>query len=353
METYLLECEPSDRGLINNFVENNGGSIVYFSPVLPIIGIKVIDEIKCEIERTFNLKYIMENPVGVLQDIEGTISSVPQNDIQIVPGLNFSLLRNSNLTGWGTTVAVLDSGVDETWVIEHQDFTGFGSTTLINHGTKVANIIRKAAPGAMIASFKVTQDGYIKATDVLQAIDAAVKKADIINMSMGFDVPCTAENPCVMCQYVNHYTQNEGKLFIVAAGNKGTGESTIQCPGNSQEAVTVGSIKPYSMEIADFSSRGVPGIKKPNILSSGTIYFNHIPDHGTSYSTPVISGVCATFFPFLTKGVSEMKSYLYSSTRNIGLPEHHQGFGLLDLEKLLEVFMNAQNYDTSKGQEQG
>ncbi|OZI12181.1 hypothetical protein CEW92_06770 [Bacillaceae bacterium SAS-127] len=352
METYLLKYKELDvLSLIENTIERNGGFIVYSSPVFPIMGVSINKETKIEIEETFDLEYIIKDPDGQLQNLDGTITSTKKNHLQIVPSLNFQELRNSNYVGWTTTVAVLDSGINESWVSEHTDLTGYGSTAVFDHGTKVANIIKAAAPGARILSYKVCQHEKVKGTAVLSAIDQAVTKADIINLSIGFDVDCKPDHLCPFCEYVNYYTQNSGKLFVVAAGNKGK-EDSIQCPGKSQEAITVAAIKPYSQALADYSSRGVPGIKKPNILTSGTIYFNQVMDEGTSFSTPAITGVCASFFPYVSKNVSEMKSRLYSSAIDIGLPEHHQGFGLLDLEKLLEVFKNDQSDDQSKGQKQ-
>ncbi|MGE7604225.1 S8 family peptidase [Peribacillus sp. NPDC097675] len=361
LKTYLLKHKEPNDSLILDYVQKNGGRCVYSSPILPIMGITITNELKEKIESYFELDYIMEDPVGRLQDVEGTVNSVQRNtnNLQIVPRIDFQSLTKDNLTGWGTTVAVLDSGiVNEKWVVEHHDFTAFGSTPFIDHGTKVASIIRLAAPGSKIISFKVSQDGYVSGTNVLKAIDLAVTKADIINMSIGFNssvTKCTESNPCTFCEYVNYYTQNSDKLFVVAAGNRGEEnkkENLVQCPGNSQEAITVGAIKPHVEQLADYSSPGVAGMKKPNILTSGTIYFNQMLDYGTSFSTPIITGVCATLFSKLQNSIPDTKSYLYSATIDIGLPEHQQGFGLFNLEKLLEVFINDQSNDQSEGQEQ-
>lgn len=348
---YLLKHNLGENSIISDFISSNGGTIEYSSPVLPIMGVKIADNIKEKLENQFDLEYIIEEPVGTLQETEGSISSIPKNTLTIVPSLRFNELRNSNVncTGWGTTVAVLDSGINESWVAEHHDYTGYGSAAVFDHGTKVANIIKGAAPGSRILSFKICQDNRVPATNFLNALDLAISKAHILNLSIGFDTPCSPDRPCGICETVNYYAQNNGNLFVVAAGNHGT-ENSIQCPGKSQEAITVGSIKPYSKELASYSSRGVAGIKKPNILSSGTIYFNQELDEGTSFSTPIIAGVSAALFAKLAHSAPKMKSILYSATIDLGLPEHHQGFGLLDLDKTLEVYLNDQSNDQSKGQ---
>ncbi|KNH32396.1 S8 family peptidase [Exiguobacterium acetylicum] len=353
MQSYLIKHKTASNSLIADFVEENGGIVLYSSPVLPIMGIKIADKTNEDLQNQFDLDYIIEEPLGFVQDIEGTIASAQKNTLTIIPGLKFNDLRNGkhNYNGWGTTVAVLDSGVNESWVAEHFDFTGFGSGAVFDHGTKVANIIKAASPGSKILSFKVCQERQVKGTDFLNGLISAVGKAHVLNISIGFDMKCTPDKPCPICEHVNHFAQNNGNLFVVAAGNHGT-DNAIQCPGKSQETITVGSIKPYSKELATYSSRGVAGIKKPNILSSGTIYFNQVQDEGTSFSTPIITGVCAALFPSLSHTVPEMKSLLYSATIDLGLPEHYQGFGLLSLEKLMEVLNDDQSTDQSKGQEQ-
>ncbi|MEY8345883.1 S8 family peptidase [Niallia circulans] len=351
MEQYILKYKE-DSTLIKKFITENGGEIVYNSPILPILSIKVEEYVKKILEESFSLHYIIDEPTGNLQDIEGNLTSIPKsNNLVIKPSLNFSKLRNSNFTGWGTTVAVLDSGVNENWITEQIDITGFGTTPNIDHGTKVANIVKNIAPGARIISYKVCQDMQVSGTNVLQAIDMASQKVDILNLSLGFDLNCTPDRLCPLCESVNYYTQNENKLFIVAAGNHGR-ENSIQCPGKSQDAITVGAIKEFQNELASYSSIGVPGVKKPNILTSGTIYFNQRHSSGTSFATPIITGISAAIYSYLSKSISKTKDSLYTSTNDIGLPDHHQGFGLFDLDKLLEVLLNDKTNDKSKGQEQ-
>ncbi|MDF9540335.1 S8/S53 family peptidase [Bacillus cereus] len=358
METYLLKCENSILLSITEEIKSKGGEIVYASPVLPILGVNISQELKLELLDNFKLDYIIENPEnGMLQDVndmEGAISSVVHNSVTVLPNLNFHRLRNGShsYTGWGTTVAVLDSGVSENWIAEHHDFTGYGSTPSINHGTKVANIIRLAAPGSKILSYKICHDSKVNMINVLSAIDAAVVQADIINLSIGFNASvtnCVATQPCVLCDIINHYTQNNGKLFVTTAGNLGMTNS-IQCPGNSQEAVTVGSLNRSGEELASYSSLGVPGIKKPNIITSGSIYFNQEYDQGTSFAAPIITGICASLFHGVHKDVSTTKHYLYSSAKDLGLPEHYQGFGMFDLEKMLEVVCDDQGDSEIEGQ---
>lgn len=353
MKEYTIKCELKDKESLTTYIKSRGGNIVYFSPVLPILGAELSEDVKFDVEEKFNLTYIMESPNGQLQEIKGSLSELPKSPVILMPGLNSKGLRNINKLGWGTTVAVLDSGVSESWISEHVDYTGFGSMPAIDHGTKVANIIKQFAPGSKILSYKVCQGKDVSFFNVMKAIDDAVIKADIINISIGFKLSCSLQNPCSLCEAVNYYTVNSGKLFVVAAGNVGK-ENSIECPGNAQESITVGSVNHDSFELAPYSSRGVPGIKKPNIITTGTIYYTEGPmqgiSNGTSFSTPIVSGVCASLFHELDKNISKTKAYLYNTAKDLGLPEHHQGFGLLDLNYLLEVLQNDQGNSKSEGQ---
>src|SRR5699024_7640925 len=184
--TYIFECLDKDKQNIIEIINNNIDDLIYCSPVLPIIAIECLNvDLINEIQENYHLNYLIKNPVnGEIQDTDGSLLKNGKS-ISITPSLDFSLLRNMYYTGWGTTVAVLDSGVNESWVSEHQDFTGYGSTPIINHGTKVANIIKESAPGSQIISYKVCHEHSVELINVLKAIDTAVKKADILNLSLG------------------------------------------------------------------------------------------------------------------------------------------------------------------------
>jgi subtilisin family serine protease len=354
MDTYLIKFNENEQQLILDKINHFGGEVVYSSPILPILGANLSDSMKAKLEDEFDLYYIHDLPQdGNLQNIDGSLLARQTNPVRIVPNLDFQDFKLANHIGWGINIAVIDSGISGPLVTEHHDFSGYGAVPNISHGTVVANVIKQAAPGAKILSFKVSHDFSVKYLNVLDAIHLAVTKADVINLSLGFNIEkCDASNPCTLCETINYYTQNQGKLFVVAAGNVGK-ENSIQCPGKSQEAVTVGSIKEQSLELADYSSRGVPGVKNPNIITSGSIYYNQEWDAGTSYSAPILSGVMSALLPSVNKNVTKLKSYVYNSAKDIGLPEHHQGFGLLDIDSLLEVLTIDQSNSKGKGQGQG
>lgn len=358
MQLYVMKCKTTSKKDVVSEIMRIGGTIQFVSPVLPIISAELSTDQKREIEEKFDFHYFIEDPIGEIQDVTGSLTGAKKperNPITIIPSLNMQPLRYLSKTGWGNNVAVLDSGINEKWVSEKYDYTNFGNTAVIDHGSKVCNIIRKIAPGANVLSFKITHDGSVGFTNTMIAITEAVAKADIINMSIGFKIDwCSKQTPCGLCETINSYTVNEGKLFVAAAGNEHN-ENSIQCPGNSQEAITVGAVERDLTSIADYSSKGLAGIKKPNIVATGKIHYSvgskFAYDQGTSFSAPIITGVVASLFESKEKDTSKVKFLLYSAAKDIGAPEHHQGFGLLDVAKIVEVLEDDQSSSKGEGQE--
>lgn len=109
---------------------------------------------------------------------------------------------------------------------------------------------------------------------------------------------------------------------------------------------------PRSCEL--YSGRGMSGslIRKPNLVAPGTDIVSCNLDHrnhygragtlyvaksGTSMATPVVSGAAALAFqkfPDMTN--EECKQKLQFTATDLGLPWNRQGWGLLNVERLLD-----------------
>lgn len=354
MKTYAIKFKEYDKQNIFKFIEEKSLEIEFLSPILPILYVKLSPEIKSQFENMFDLIYITEETYGELQEVEGRLNSFSKDSVKLFPAISPNKLRLIAATGWGTSIAVLDSGVDAKWINEEFDYTGFGNATYINHGTLVASIIKYFSPGSKIMSYKVSQEGKIKATVFLQALVDAVNSASIINMSLGFSIKsCTKENPCSICEHINYFASNNNIIFVSAAGNSGL-EDSVDCPGKALESITVGAIDHVDMtKLANYSSKGKPNGMKPNILTSGAVIVegvdNSNANFGTSFSTPVVSGVVGALSTFKLSP-SKVKMLLYSTAKKVNLPEHHQGFGVLDIDSLVEVFINEQSDNKGQGQ---
>ncbi|RNB79037.1 S8 family peptidase [Brevibacillus panacihumi] len=273
------------------------------------------------------------------------------DDARLYPPVsNDALFRKLNAVGWGgMKVAVLDTGVrpEQVSVSFSKDFTGYGNIIVHNHGTRVAKIINHFSPRAFIESYKIGHHGNdIKEGFIFMALDEVMEhEVDLVNLSISFQRHC--KGSCELCNYINAFVDATGSTVVVAAGNDGQYSfSTIGCPGAAEKVITVGAVDPSKM-LADFSSIGEPGFDKPNILAPGyvditmrfTSGFAIESDTGTSYAAPVITGILSSLFSIYPDR-AQIITKMYETCESIGMPRHEQGFGLLDLDRLVEVCLN-------------
>lgn len=275
----------------------------------------------------------------------------------------------AGLDGTGSTVAVLDTGVDAGHpdlagrIAQAKDFTGseYGTDDKVGHGTHVASTIagtgaesngkeRGVAPGTKLLIGKVLDDsGSGSESDIIAGMQWAVdNKADAISMSLGAPVPATTcDDP--IAQAVTQLSNSSSSLFVIAAGNMGAGPSTVSSPGCAPQALTVGAVDSNDAT-AYFSSRGpVAGthVEKPELAAPGVgilaanaggrgVYAYQTMS-GTSMATPHVSGAVAIAkqaYPSLTG--AQLKNLLVSSADpNIPGDVQEVGAGRLDIAKLL------------------
>lgn len=215
--------------------------------------------------------------------------------------------------GTGVTVAVIDTGID----LAHPAFLGHlasaasmydfvgndavpqeagsGSDLAYGHGTAVASLILQVAPNATILPVRVlSPDGSGQASTVASGIDWAVAHgAKIINLSVVSSVDSTLNAS------IQNAT-NQGVYVVMAAGNNAT--SPVMYPSRFANAagsigtrsLSVGSIETGDAQ-SDFSNYG----QQLKVLAPGRLVTAAYPGSltaqatGTSFATPVVSGVLA------------------------------------------------------------
>ncbi|MFH9427723.1 type VII secretion-associated serine protease mycosin [Streptomyces sp. NPDC017615] len=230
-------------------------------------------------------------------------------------------------TGRGMTVALIDSGVDDSLadlkgqVLDGTDFSslrGDEHTDVVGHGTSMAAIIAATgargganasyglAPGAKILPIRMLDGQEISgqmdanteySEKLTQAIRyAADSKAQIINMSLalsdsrGLHDVGTPELAAAV-----RYALSKGKLLFAGVGNRGDKENLASYPASTPGVVGVGAVD-RNVRRAAFSQHGpevdivAPGVDMFHACTSKT---QLCESKGTSDATAVASASAA------------------------------------------------------------
>ena len=305
-----------------------------------------------------------------------TSVSMVSNNIHIAKNIihydNITSITNSNKK----TVAIIDTGI-----FTHIDFV-LGQNRIVKfvdlvadksipyddngHGTFVAGLL-----GANDIIYSGYYDGMIrdanlviiKALDskgegdslkILEAMQYVLDNKDrynigVVCMSFGSN-PLGKNDPLVLGSEV---LWNNGIVVVAAAGHNGPEFDTIKAPGTASKIITVGALDDgrnddfKTMKVAEFSSRG-PAFNryKPDIVVSGvdvlsTARFDfdntfYTIMSGTSVSAPIVAGVALKLIRYNANYTPDIiKKKLLSSATPITMDRNVEGFGVLDLDKIL------------------
>jgi subtilisin family serine protease len=224
----------------------------------------------------------------------GQFLPLPQEGVSFGPKLaraNLNVdtagLHNEGMTGRGTTVGIIDSGIYEdhadfkdadgnSRIVRYVDFTGEGKQDVIGHGTHVAGITggtgkasdgqhTGTAPGTRFVIAKVFgSQGETDESVILAAMKwmGQGNGVDVLNLSLGG--PGVA-NRDPLSMMANHMTVKDNVVVVAAAGNEGPLAGSIGSPGNARYALTVGGVDKKG-EMVYFSSRGPVRDANGNLL---------------------------------------------------------------------------------------
>jgi serine protease AprX len=249
------------------------------------------------------------------------------------PAVNASAAWQSNYTGAGIGIALIDSGVNKhpdlvttgflpfSRIVYNKSFVAGDSSAAdaYGHGTHIAGLIagnglsstgplfsqnfKGIAPGAHIVNLRVL-DANGSATDssVIAAINQAISLKSqynirVVNLSLGRGV-FESYKLDPLCQAVEKAWKN-GIVVVVAAGNNGrflptSGYGTVTSPANDPYVLTVGSMKPMGTPertddlIASYSSKGptmLDHIAKPDVVAPGNLLVSTETSNTTLYNT--------------------------------------------------------------------
>lgn len=285
----------------------------------------------------------------------------PKVYIQINNAKRIVNCDNSTYNGKGITIAFLDTGICNIYdfgnrIKGFKDFINYKEAPYDDngHGTHVAGIAtsngkyKGIAPMANIIGIKVlNSSGQGNASDVLKGVDWIIdnyKKYNIriVNLSIGTNSEIK-NDPLV--EGVEKLW-DMGIVVVTAAGNSGPSYGTISSPGTSKKIITVGS-SDDEVQSKIYSGRGPTKecVIKPDILAPGSNiisckcqngYYKRLS--GTSMSTPIVSGAIALLLekePQMSP--DDVKYMLKLSSTSLNLPQNRQGWGLINIERLLNM----------------
>lgn len=291
-----------------------------------------------------------------------------KEDCHLQPGVSWGVQAvgadNSSFTGEGVTVAVLDTGIDEThpafegMEIIQEDFTDTKGTANENvdtngHGTHCAGTIfgkeingyrYSVAPGVNKALIgKVIGKGSSTATIITSIEWALDNGADVISMSLGIDYPNTVKNlqksgyppevatSVALSNYVEtvslfstlgdyleqkHKYRKRPYMLIAATGNQSRMlinseyRVTATPPSASNGFISVGAVgrtdtsKIEDLKVAHFSNSN-PHLVGPGVdICSAKPGGKFVESNGTSMATPHVAGVAALWLQKLDNSPS-------------------------------------------------
>jgi len=314
--------------------------------------------------------------------------------------IHLDCAREKGINGNGIGIAIMDTGIfphpDFTGRLTAFYDVLHGRTDFYDdsgHGTHVSGIaggsgassnglFAGVAPKCHLIGVKVLDhlgNGAIR--DVINGIGWILENKEryhirVANISVG-SAPGNSSNENKYLIEAIERLWGAGVVVVAAAGNGGPKAGSVGLPGSSRKVITVGAcddhipIRLGNGNMVDYSGRGPTEecVLKPDIVAPGghivscralngrislgriqknRNYINtadRIPYHsywyteksGTSMATPMVSGAVALLLSkYPQMSVREVKIRLKNTSTDLGLPHGQQGWGRLDIEKLLQ-----------------
>lgn len=294
--------------------------------------------------------------------------------------LNGQSLHNSGYTGSGILIAVLDGGFIKADLISSlndlrsrrgirgtRDFVSGGNYvySFHNHGTAVLSVLAGNYPGFIMGTAPSADYILIRTEDVFTEFPveedywaagaeyADSAGADIISSSLGYS---TFDNPAMNYKFTDMNGRNtfvtqaansatsKGILVVNSAGNERTNQwLRIIAPSDGFNVVAAGAVD-WTGLISSFSSAGpsADGRIKPDNATQGVNVPLQVAEttvsraSGTSFSCPVLSGMCACLMQAVPKATNtDIVDALHKNGSRFNKPDSLYGYGIPDMPGVL------------------
>jgi serine protease AprX len=342
---------------------------------------------KADIVNQFKKRAEIIKPAGDLSKISNSNGATGVNSLNYGPSLtqlqqlNVPALHDLGYKGQGITICVMDAGVsllnheafDSLNIIATYDFVNHrtyigddsGGHGAGWHGTYTLSLIGGYKQGQIIGPAYGSNFILVKTedTDSETPVEednwiAAMEWAD----SMGVEVTSTSlgylafDAPYAQFSYTwqsmdgktARITQGavlaarKGIVVVNSAGNEGDNpdHNTLNAPADADSIITAGSVTDTG-DRSYFSSVGntVDGRTKPDVMALGSNDYIADPSKatsytygsGTSFSCPLIAGVCAQLLSYNPKLTPmQIRDALRKTASQNTAPDRHMGWGIID-----------------------
>ena len=153
----------------------------------------------------------------------------------------------------------------------------------------------------------------------------------------GYTVSMLDGHSSRISQFVDSVLQvNSNLIFIQSMGNEGDEPWRYSnFPADVREVISVGAIESDSTTRAGYSSIGYGGVDfiKPDVCA-----YAQPPRRGTSYTAPVIAGLCASLLEYKRMSRNELINLLHTSGLNSSAPNYEIGYGIPQTSRMLLLF---------------
>lgn len=272
-------------------------------------------------------------------------------------GLQVTRVLESEFTGAGIKVAVLDTGFDET----HQDFIGRAVTKKLfstnsseadvhGHGTHCIGTACGPLHPVTGPRYGIAYDAEIYAGKVLGDDGSGTDRSIIAGMEWALDEGCEVismslgaatrigDTPSEDYEQIGRVCLDAGTLVIAAAGNESDRPRRIAPVGAPANASTIMAVAAVDRDLlpAPFSCGGMNPGQEVDLAAPGVDVLSALPGNaydrwnGTSMATPHVSGVAA----LIAQSDAKLRGWalwarLLQITKPLSSPARDVGKGLL------------------------